>query len=161
MLWHFNSTSALLHYLLPLVACYGKESEGPIGQGTKKEEVRALVWAQADGWPEVEEDYVGDEEALHIGQLVLVPGHEWKIMEGSGRAMVGTRLEAVFPIAEGLDTSLYGSSSDGTGSDALVLHQDICYLVILCYDVNCFHLVRQYKGDLSGYSPLLELFPEL
>ncbi|KAF8256935.1 hypothetical protein EI94DRAFT_1709903 [Lactarius quietus] len=84
----------------------------------EEEEVRALVWAQADGYPEAEEeDYaVEEDEALCIRQLIperpkkmsrveeevksqvtgtLVLYQEWKIMEGSGRAMVGMRSEAI------------------------------------------------------------------
>ncbi|KAF8272832.1 hypothetical protein EI94DRAFT_1697204 [Lactarius quietus] len=84
-----------------------------LGQPTyseEEEEVRALVWAQADGYPAAEEeDYeVEEDEALRIRQLIperpkkmsrveeevksQVTGtsvlyQEWKIMEGSRRAM--------------------------------------------------------------------------
>ncbi|KAF8268011.1 hypothetical protein EI94DRAFT_1700604 [Lactarius quietus] len=92
-----------------------------LGQPTyseEEEEVRALVWAQADGYPAAEEeDYeVEEDEALRIRQLIpekpkkmsrveeevksQVTGtsvlyQEWKIMEGSGRAIVGMRSEAI------------------------------------------------------------------
>ncbi|KAF8259601.1 hypothetical protein EI94DRAFT_1903835 [Lactarius quietus] len=66
----------------------------------EEEQVRALVWSQGTD----EEDYIGEGEALRIAQL------SWDSLDGRlWKTMVGMRSEAVFPIAEGLDNSQYGS----------------------------------------------------
>ncbi|KAF8261343.1 hypothetical protein EI94DRAFT_1705592 [Lactarius quietus] len=68
----------------------------------EEEEVRALVWAQADEWPEAAEEdyYVEEDEVLRIRQLSwdFKDGRFWKVMEDHGRHEVGCGI----PIAEGL-----------------------------------------------------------
>ncbi|KAF8263643.1 hypothetical protein EI94DRAFT_1703852 [Lactarius quietus] len=59
----------------------------------EEEEVRALIWAQANEWPEAAEEdyYVEEDEALRIRQLSwdLKDGRLWKVMEDHGLCYLG------------------------------------------------------------------------